>query len=341
MDSEKKIILFGASTVGIMALQYFGTSRVHCFADNYKAGRFFCKKNVISFEELKKIHKDYNIVVSVAPFFIEEIEKQFNEAGIDFTDFNEITKPEDFPQDPKILKLNNIHKGKRCFVVCTGPSLEYSDLEKIHRNGDISFSMNSIFKIFDNTKWRPDYYCCIDKFALELCKDFIESADWLKGKFFFYYDNLTFEKETEYYFNRFYNSHLNKEFDLDLSRCNAAYGTVTHFALRIAMYMGFSEIYLLGCDNTAAKAIQNCSSGFHKYEEEEIDKIVGETTNYYSESLKKKIQSGIINNYINMGYAELDSITRKIGKSRIFNATRGGELEVFERVDFDSLFASV
>ena len=333
MDSEKKIILFGASTVGIMALQYFGTSHVYCFADNYKAGRFFCKKNVISFEELKKIHKDYNIVVSVIPFFIEEIEKQFNKAGIDFTNFNEITKPEDFPQDPKILKLKDIHKGKRCFVVCTGPSLEYFDLEKIHRNGDISFSMNGIFKIFNSTKWRPDYYCCIDKLALKLCKDFIESADWLKGKFFFHRKDFLLERENEYYFNQIWKPHMNSDMEVweDLSRCNMSHGTVTHFTLRIAMYMGFNEIYLLGCDNTF---------GTHKYEENFEKEVVSKIENYYSKAMKDKLLTLDMYEYINAEYIALDAVTRKSGNIRIYNATRGGKLESFERVDFDSLFES-
>jgi hypothetical protein len=331
MDNEKKIILFGASTVGISALQYFGTSRVHCFADNYKAGQFFCKKNVISFEELKNIYKNYNIVVSVIPFFIEEIEKQFNDVGIDFINFNEIIKPEDFPQDPKILKLKNIHKGKRCFVVCTGPSLEYCDLEKIRENCDISFSMNSIYKIFDNTKWRPDYYCCIDKVMLEIGKYFIESSDWLRGKFFFYYNNLTYEKENEYYFNRIWKPNMNSEIetDLDLSRCSTAHGSVTHFTLRMAMYMGFNEIYLLGCDNTI---------GVHKYKENFEKEVMNRVTNYYSEPMHKIISISKSIEYTDSEYIALDKITRKHGNTRIFNATRGGKLEAFERVNFDLLF---
>jgi len=334
IDSEKKIILFGASTVGILALQYFGTSRIHCFADNYKAGQFFCKKNVISFEEMKNIHEDYNIVVSVTSFFIEEIEKQFNDAGIDFTNFNEIIKPEDFPQDPKTLKLKDIHKGKRCFVVCTGPSLEYSDLEKIRENCDISFSMNRVYKIFSDTKWRPDYYCCIDKLMFETCKNFIESADWLKGKFFFYDNYLTYEKENEYYFNRIYKPYANSNthYDLDLSRCNFTTGTVTHFILRIAVYMGFNEIYLLGCDHTF-------KSGHHIYKDNFKKEMTEELIKYYSEPMKKAALSGLFE-YTDIEYFALDAATRKRGDVRIFNATRGGELEAFERVDFDSLFKS-
>ena len=49
--------------------------------------------------------------------------------------------------------LKNKHKGERCFIVCTGPSLSITDLEMLKH--DYTFGMNNIFRLFDKTSWRP------------------------------------------------------------------------------------------------------------------------------------------------------------------------------------------
>ena len=44
----------------------------------------------------------------------------------------------------KIKQLKNSCFGKRCFIVCNGPSLRPEDLDKIHKNGDLSIGINKI-----------------------------------------------------------------------------------------------------------------------------------------------------------------------------------------------------
>ena len=56
----------------------------------------------------------------------------------------------------KLKSLKDQHKGERCFIVATGPSLRIEDLNLL-RN-EFTFSMNSIFLLFDETDWRPTYY---------------------------------------------------------------------------------------------------------------------------------------------------------------------------------------
>jgi len=86
-------------------------------------------------------------------------------------------------------------------------------------------------------------------------------------------------------------------------------------ALQLAAYMGFTEIYLLGTD---------CQ----QYDDDEKMHF---TSDY---SVVKSILNlnKIISAYeVAKEYAEAHGI-------KIYNATRGGSLEVFQRVDFDSLF---
>jgi len=64
-----------------------------------------------------------------------------------------------------LKKFKDIHRGKRCFIVATGPSLTLEDVEKI--KGEITFGMNSVYKLFDKTDWRPDYYGVIDPWVFD------------------------------------------------------------------------------------------------------------------------------------------------------------------------------
>ena len=81
------------------------------------------------------------------------------------------------PVKQELLKFKDIHKGKRCFIVATGPSLRVQDLDKLHENGEICISMNRIFNIFDKTQWRPDYYMIGD---MEMIEDLSEQIADLK-----------------------------------------------------------------------------------------------------------------------------------------------------------------
>ena len=60
-----------------------------------------------------------------------------------------------------LKKYKNIHKGQRCFIIGTGPSLSVEDLEKL--KGEITFGSNRIFEIYSQTDWRPTYYMNQDK----------------------------------------------------------------------------------------------------------------------------------------------------------------------------------
>lgn len=66
MDSEKKIILYGAGEFGEKALRFFGTDKVAFFVDSNeeKVGSLIKGKRVLSRKELKNIYQDYNVVIS-------------------------------------------------------------------------------------------------------------------------------------------------------------------------------------------------------------------------------------------------------------------------------------
>jgi len=84
VDKNKKIIIFGAGVYGKQALSYFGPEQVSFFADNNAdlAGNKVESIPVISFDQLKEIYRDYQIVVSMDISKSLIVSAQLEEAGI-------------------------------------------------------------------------------------------------------------------------------------------------------------------------------------------------------------------------------------------------------------------
>lgn len=205
------------------------------------------------------------------------------------------------------------YTGRRCFIIGNGPSLRIQDLDKLNRHGDICFGFNVIHKLYDRTGWRPDFVCVKDPLVMaqnydsirenNLCPVFVSDVK-------FYYG---WEKgENEYPFLDI-QEHLYFSDDI-VSGCSCG-ASVSYTAMQISAYMGFSEIYLLGMD---------CSNWQEHFDEQ-----------YWNadEAFRAPDEMKIFE-----AYKRAEQYSRDHG-FRIWNATRGGKLEVFERVDFDSLFS--
>jgi hypothetical protein len=126
-------------------------------------------------------------------------------------------------------------------------------------------------------------------------------------------------------------------FSEDVSKVVHNGWSVMFHMIQIAVYLGFVELYLLGVDNTQYSTV-HCDKfvceGQHFYKEDanELEKrreILKDWKAYDDESLYiRRLER-------EYGFAREYAEARGI---KIYNATRGGKLEVFERVDFDSLF---
>ena len=231
---------------------------------------------------------------------------------------------------PTMEKYKGIHKNERCFIVATGPSLTMQDLELIR--DEYTFSMNSIVNIFDETSFRPTYYLLQDGHVEKRLREKIQkldlysTCDLFLGLCNYYSDSVSITKKTykRYYkeanwynlnytyhcFNSYYHpDNVKMGFSEDL-KIEALDGfTVTYTAIELAVYMGFKEIYLLGCDTTFGGHVGEANSDKHPGKDEPA--------------------------FFNiLAYEEAKRFGDKHG-IQIYNATRGGMLEVFPRVDLD------
>lgn len=223
-----------------------------------------------------------------------------------------------------IESLRGKYSGKRCFIIGNGPSLRAKDLDKLI--GEVSFGANRIYNIFTETDWRPTYYLIEDINLIRECKN--EIFLHIKNeKFVGMIDYLPCPSvEGAYYYRIKQELYADKQkFSTDILECTYHGFTVTYTSIQMAVYMGFKEIYLIGMDH---------SYSYEKTADGNIIKNPG-VKDHFSENDKVASTPQLFRN------EEAYSAAREYCDShgvKICNATRGGKLEIFERVNFDELF---
>lgn len=91
--------------------------------------------------------------------------------------------------------------------------------------------------------------------------------------------------------------------------------TVVYSCIQLAAYMGFHEIYLIGTD---------------------CNYVIGSKNNYFWASSEKDMMNHEMDK-IFMGYQAAKRYADAHG-IKIWNATRGGNLEIFDRISIDEIF---
>lgn len=224
-----------------------------------------------------------------------------------------------------IEEYKNKYNGERCFVIGNGPSLNPRDLDLI--KNEISFAANRIYNIYTQTSWRPTFYVSTDMDILRQEKHKIENLKEVTK--FINYDAKKFfgdeSKRLIYLFlkgrfeikrNRFVQADVSE----DVSKYATKTQTVTCVSIELAMYMGFKEIFLLGVDHNFSKYID--SNG--KLMEDKTIK------NYFTGMVGGDQQSILYVDDTTACYRVVKKYADKHNVA-IYNVTRGGKLEVFER----------
>lgn len=207
-------------------------------------------------------------------------------------------------------------RQKRCFIIATGPSLRAEDLETLNCNEEFCISMNRIYMY--KSEWKPDVYVCVDSFLINECQEDInEYASKIKfiGNSCQQFWNIEHENTYKIHVISQDSYDVLPKFSDDI--CQKVYGgaTVAYVCIQIAVFLGFTEIYLLGVD---CNYVKNSSQNYF------YDSNVVDNKNHHEDRMVLSYQAA-------KKYADEHGI-------KIYNATRGGALEVFERVNFDSLF---
>jgi len=234
----------------------------------------------------------------------------------------------------RIRELRDRYAGRRCFVIGGGPSLAQTPLDLL--TNEITIASNAIFLLFGETNFRPTFYTVEDQLVAE---DRAPAINQLHGMTKIFpadlWRYLKEDKETIYVnFKRGEYDGFPK-FSDRLDEVVYWGGTVTFMNLQLAWHIGCREVYLVGID--------------HSYQRPSPDDKV--------EGIVITSQSADVNHfhpdYFGPGYRwhdpRVDRMERGYVEARrfftehggvIYNATVGGKLEVFPRVDYKQTTAS-
>lgn len=219
----------------------------------------------------------------------------------------------------KVLDYKNIHSGKRCFIIATGPSLTMEDIESL--KDEYTISMNSICKLYDQTEWRPTYYAIQDNQVFDKMQNIIRRH---KEVPVFISDNIlpTYRREKEWI--EFPTDTMYHSYDMKIGKYHAKFSddcydivydgySIAYSCVELAVYMGFKEIYLLGADCT----------------------YMGEKEHFVDSGVEDRSRK-FATPKLTVGYQEAKKYA-DAHNIKIFNATRGGVLEVFPRINLDDV----
>jgi len=246
--------------------------------------------------------------------------------------------------------MKDIHKGKRCFILGSGPSIKKENL-KVLKN-EVVFALNNFYVHEDfkeimeegvakyhmlapihrpqkESEWRAwfdDMEKNMPKNVVMLCglNGYKENTKYLFSKY------RLFEGHDAYWYfaSRSFDGNEFKRKGVDLERNVYSGESVSIYALICALYMGFDEIYLLGMDHDyflydKESEMRMYSSAAHQ--NNEFERTFGDR--FYDEEFNRQYK-------IFIKYREL----QMIAGDRIFNASSGGVLRTFPRVKFKDLF---
>ena len=195
----------------------------------------------------------------------------------------------------------------RAIVVGNGPSLAKVDLERLV--GD-TFATNRIHLIYPRTNWRPTYYVRTEppagdereRFFAE-CRLHIDSGE--QCIFPSAWKETLGEHPNVEYINTCH--HFKYGVDNAPSAWHLPlvcdFGTVVTVAMQLAVLKGYDEIYLIGCDLTGG---------------------------HFADNYEGAIQTEL--------WRKAHEIAKKSCPVPVYNATVGGELDAYERIDFELLY---
>ena len=242
-----------------------------------------------------------------------------------------------FPADRNLLFSGEAAEVGVFFIVGNGPSLNKCDLSLL--KNECSFAVNGIFYKTKEMGYKPTFYMVEDNHVVA---DNLKAINEYRCDYKFFpanYKNMITPDDNTIFipadlgFYREDHPHFCKpRFSKEVENVIYTGQSVTIMNLQMAYHLGFSKVYLIGMDFSYKLPESTIVEGVN-YTSQEDDPnhfhpdYFGKGKKWHDPKLDR-----VLANYINCKTAYEE------GGRTIYNATIGGKLEVFERVDYNKLF---
>jgi hypothetical protein len=222
-----------------------------------------------------------------------------------------------------LAALKNIHRGQRAFIIGNGPSLKNTDLGKL--KGEYTFGLNRIYLLFPKLGFTTTYYLSINDLVIEQCAKEIRALpipkfiSWRARGFIGLTEDLSY----------LYTTYTSPTFARDARRRLWEGATVTYVALQLAFHMGFQQVILIGVDhNFVTKGPANTTITSRDDDKDHF------APNYFGKGFRWQLPDLETSGH---AYAMARQAYTRAGR-QLLDATIGGKLTVFPKVDYNSLF---
>lgn len=245
----------------------------------------------------------------------------------------------------RIHGLKNKYRGKRCFVLGNGPSLNRTDLAKL--KNEYTFCANKFYLKFPDIDWRPTFYTCLDWRVTPDDYENIQEVVNANPDITFFFPNrfsrlFKGANHVYWYYSLPSGRSLFEKFEIDATRGLRGGGTVATAMIQLAAFLGFSEIYLIGTDVTykiPETVIQEGKDRFKTGVKINLTSTEDDDPNHFISSYFGKGARWHDPNVPEMkrGF-RATYLAAKFYGVNVYNATVGGALDCIPRVDYGSLF---
>jgi glycosyltransferase involved in cell wall biosynthesis len=234
----------------------------------------------------------------------------------------------------KMRALKDAFKGERCVIIGNGPSLNKLDLSKMADTA--TFAVNGIFYAAEKMGFDPTFYVVEDTAVMadntEQIREYKAKHKLFPAEYRSYIgegDEITYFRMNRGFYSEASPHYSVPRFSTDAAKRVYCGQSVTIINLQLAYHFGFTEVALIGMDfsyNIPASVIKE-GMVFTSTEADENHFH----PDYFGPGKKwkdPKLDRVLIN------YEQAKLFYEADGR-RIVNATAGGNLHVFDRVDYD------
>lgn len=218
----------------------------------------------------------------------------------------------------------NRHKGKRAFIIGNGPSLNQMDLSLLKH--EITFGLNRIYMLFERAGFTATYLTCVNPTVTEQFGAELSAQPMPKFIGWRCRDHLPFTADTVLLAP----PARTPSFSLKPTHTLWEGATVTYVAMQLAFYMGITDLILIGVDHNFVDKGQAHSRVVSE----------GDDANHFDPNYFGK---GVAWDLPDLETSEIAYSMAKVQYAafgrHIRDATVGGKLTVFPKVDYSSLFS--
>jgi hypothetical protein len=233
----------------------------------------------------------------------------------------------------QLAGLKDAYRGRRCFIIGNGPSLKRTDLHKLR--GECTFGMNRIYLLFPELGFSTTFFLSVNDLVIEQCAGEILALDipkylsWRSRNVLGPALAEAGDDLARHQLAFLHTTYTGPKFAQDARGRLWEGATVTFVALQLAYHMGFEQVILIGVDHSfTTQGKPNTTVVSQGADPDHFD------SRYFGQGFRWQLPDlETSERAYRMARGAYESAGRQV-----LDATVGGKLTVFPKVDYATLF---